>query len=216
MPLTADRPKCMVVVAQRPLIEHQLRWLAAEGVAEVVVSCGYKWECIRDYVGDGSAFGLRVTFAVEDIPLGRGGGLRKALSTVSGPEPVIACNGDVLTRLPLMPMMRKHKRSGAMATLLLVPYVSQHGIVELDDADRIRAFREKPVLPFWLSGGVYVLSPKLERRLPKLGDHETTTWPRLARQGRLQGHRYKGFWQSVDSAKDVGLAEALVGENLSR
>lgn len=212
MPLTADRPKCLVEVAGRPLLEHQLRWLASQGVDQVGVSCGYKWERIREVVGDGAAFGLQVQYVIEDTPLGRGGGLRKALTELAAQpgEALLACNGDVLTSLPLRPMLRRHRSSSALATLLLVPYVSQHGIVELDAEERIVAFREKPVLPHWLSGGVYILDGAVRKLLPQLGDHETTTWPRLARQGRLAGHRYRGFWQSVDSIKDVGLASALL------
>jgi NDP-sugar pyrophosphorylase family protein len=212
MPLTADRPKCLVEVAGRPLIEHQLSWLAANGVLEVVVSCGYRWKRIREVVSDGSAFGLAVSYAVEETPLGRGGGLRKALGEFRRSpewegEPVVACNGDVLTRLPLRAMVRQHRRSGAASTLLLVPYVSQHGIVDVDSGDWITGFREKPPLPYWLSGGVYVLSPEVRQLLPRKGDHEVTTWPRLAGEGRLAGYRYRGWWQPVDSAKDVALAE---------
>ncbi|HVA22884.1 MAG TPA: NDP-sugar synthase, partial [Chloroflexota bacterium] len=151
----------------------------------------------------------------EETPLGRGGGLRKALGVLKGfplpprreREPVVACNGDVLTALPLRSMVRQHRRSDAMATLLLAPYVSQHGLVDVEQDGRISGFREKPGLPYWLSGGVYILSPEIEQHLPRKGDHETTTWPRLAREGRLRGYRYRGFWQPVDSAKDVSEAE---------
>ncbi len=206
MPLTADRPKCLVEVTGRPLIDHQLRWLAANGVDETVVSCGYRWEAIQELVGDGAAYGLRVRYAVEETPLGRGGGLRKGLSTLSaGAEPVLACNGDVLTDLPLAPMTEAHD-PGVLATLLLVPYVSQHGIVDVEGG-RVTGFREKPRLPYWLSGGVYVISPYIAELLPAKGDHETSTWPQLAAEGRLGGYRYEGWWQPVDSAKDVTLAE---------
>jgi NDP-sugar pyrophosphorylase family protein len=212
MPLTADRPKCLVEVAGEPLIAHQLRWLSSHGVDRVVVSCGYQWQRIQAFVGDGQNFGPEVSYAVEETPLGRGGGLRKALGTLAlGGEPVAACNGDVLTELPLEKMVTQHRRSGALATLLLAPYVSQHGLVEVDAAGLVTGFREKPALPYWLSGGVYVLSPEIERLLPAKGDHETTTWPKLAKAGRLQGYRYRGFWQPVDSAKDVREAEARLG-----
>ena len=208
MPLTADRPKCMVLIAGQPIVAHQLRWLAAQGVDRVVISCGYRWQRIRQAVGDGAAFGLDVSYAVEDTPLGRGGGLRKALSQLPrSPEPLVACNGDVMTTLPLGPMVGHHQRTQALATLLLVPFVSEHGVVDVADGGRIAGFWEKPALPYWLSGGVYVLSPEIARRLPRKGDHETTTWPRLAAEGRLQGYRYPGFWQPVDSAKDVSEAE---------
>lgn len=208
MPLTADRPKCLVEVAGLPLIAHQLRWLSGQGVDHVVVSCGYQWQRIEAFVGDGLNFGARVSYTVEETPLGRGGGLRNAMTQIDlGSEPVVACNGDVLTSLPLRPMLTAHRRSAAMATLLLVPFVSQHGLVDVDDVGRISGFREKPSLPYWLSGGVYVLAPDVKELLPRKGDQETTTWPRLARAGKLHGYRYRGFWQPVDSAKDVREAE---------
>jgi len=207
MPLTADRPKCLVEVAGRPILAHQLAWLAGHGVDRVVISCGYRWERIRQAVGDGAAFGLAVDYAVEETPLGRGGGLRKALGMLKPlRDPIVALNGDVLTSLPLRPMLRAHRRSGAIATLLLVPCVSQHGVVDVDSEGRVLGFREKPHLPYQLSGGVYVLSPDVYPLLPRKGDHEITTWPRLARAGLLHGHEYTGFWQSVDSVKDVGEA----------
>ena len=229
MPLTADRPKCLVEVAGQPLIAHQLRWLAGQGVDRVVISCGYEWRRIEAVVGDGAAFGLSVSYAVEETPLGRGGGLRKALGQLRNESPrlprrerarvreapVVACNGDVLTGLSLRPMVAQHRRSGAIATLLLAPFVSEHGVVDVDEQGRIGGFREKPSLPYWLSGGVYVLSPEIQRLLPRKGDHETSTWPKLARAGRLQGYRYRGFWQPVDSAKDVREAERrLIGKSV--
>ena len=196
-------------VAGLPLIAHQLRWLAGQGVDRVVVSCGYQWRRIEAFVGDGSNFGAQVSYAVEETPLGRGGGLRNALGQLDlDAGPIVACNGDVLTALPLPPMLAAHRRSGATATLLLVPFVSQHGLVDVDARGRIAGFREKPSLPYWLSGGVYVLTPEVEALLPRKGDQETTTWPKLARAGKLHGHRYRGFWQPVDSAKDVREAEA--------
>ena len=207
LPLTADRPKCLIEVAGRSLIEHQLRWLAGQGIERVVVSCGYRWQRIEDLIGDGAKFGLKATYAAEATPLGRGGGLRKALTQLNPVEPVLACNGDVLTTLPVQPMLRAHRSSKGLATLLLVPYVSQHGIVDVDANGRIQGFREKPSLPYWLSGGVYVLSPEICRMLPRRGDHETGLWPRLAADGRLHGYCFSGFWQSVDSVKDIGEAE---------
>ncbi|SRR5712692_4581068 len=207
MPLTADRPKCLVELAGQPLIAHQLRWLARQGIKRVVISCGYHWEQIRSFLGSGSTYGLDVTYAPEETPLGRGGGLRKALAKLKTRELVVACNGDTLTSLALRPMIRAHRRSGALATLLLVPYLSQHGIAEVDIQSRIVGFREKPSLPYLLSGGIYVLSPDIERLLPRRGDHEVTLWPRLAAERRLYGYRFLGFWQSVDSAKDLQRAE---------
>jgi NDP-sugar pyrophosphorylase family protein len=207
MPLTADRPKCMVEVAGRPIVLHQLHWLARNGVQQVVISCGYRWRTVERAIGSGADAGIPVSYAPEEVPLGRGGGLRNALRQLRPREPFIVCNGDLLTALPLRAMARAHKRSGAMATLLLVPAVSPHDVADVDEQGRITGFREKPPLPYCWSGGVYVLSPEIERLLPRRGDHESITWPRLAAMGELRGYRYAGFWQPIDSAKDLSEAE---------
>lgn len=215
MPLTADRPKCLVEVGGRPIVLHQLEWLARNEVRQVVISCGYRWRKIEQLLGSGLSAGLPVNYAPEESPLGRGGGLRKAIGVLQPKEPFIVCNGDLLTTLPLRPMAREHRRSGALATLLLVPAVSPHDIADVDEEGCISGFREKPALPYFWSGGVYVLSPVIERLLPRQGDHEASTWPRLASKGQLRGYRYRGYWQPIDSAKDLRDAERRLGRRES-
>ncbi|MBV9120162.1 MAG: nucleotidyltransferase family protein [Chloroflexi bacterium] len=220
MPLTADRPKCLVEVAGTPILGHQLEWLAANGVDEVALSCGPSSAQIREYAADGAEFGLHLTYAIEATPLGRGGGLRFAWgqfqSGKADRDPVVAVNGDLLTGVSLRQMRSAHERSGALATLLLVPLVSQHGLVDVDPDGRILAFREKPALPYFLSGGVYLLSPEVLDMLPRKGDHEVSTWPRLATEGRMHGYRWKGFWRSIDSVKDVSEANLALQRRLRR
>ena len=69
-PLTSDRPKAMISICGRPLIEHQLDWLKAGGVSDAVILCGYKAEVLQEHVGDGGQFGLRIQYSLEDEPLG--------------------------------------------------------------------------------------------------------------------------------------------------
>lgn len=215
MPLTADRPKCMVEVAGQPIVAHQLKWLADQGVKHVMISCGYRWQVIQQAAGDGSSFGLQVGYAIEETPLGRGGGLRNALRQLRPKDESVVCNGDLLTSVSLRTMRRAHRRNGAVATLLLVPAVSGHDIADVDEAGRITGFREKPALPYFWSGGVYIVSPEIERLLPRRGDHEATTWPKLAVHGKLHGYRYTGFWQPVDSAKDLAEADRRLRRKLA-
>lgn len=206
-PLTEDRPKCMVPLGGKPIFEHQIEWLRASGVTDVILSCGYLHEVIEDYFGDGSRWGVRISYAVEEQPLGRGGGLKLAFRQVAPGVPfVIATNGDNVNTQPLAPMIEQHRRTGAVATLLLVQLRSPYGIVH-QRGKRIVGFEEKPLLPHWLSAGVYVLSREFFADLPDVGDHEDELFPRLAREGKLYGFRSTAYWKAIDTAKDLKEAE---------
>lgn len=212
-PLTSDRPKAMVEIHGTPLLAYQLRWLRSQGVEEVVIACGYRHDVLRDYFRDGARWDLRITYSIEAEPLGRGGALKQAMETLrlSG-DLYLATNGDVITDLSLAPVIEQHRREQVPATVVVTPFISPYGIVEVDDRDRVMGFREKPELPHWINAGIYVLSPEILPLLPDRGDHETTTFPRLAAEGRLGAYRSRDFWRGVDTAKDLAeIARALEG-----
>lgn len=205
-PYTNDRPKGMVEVLGVPILAYQVRWLQANGIDGILFSCGYHHEVIREYFGDGSRMGLTVEYVVEETPLGRGGGMKLAFSRLSPEDdPVVVTNGDVITNFPLRDMIAEHRASGAMGTIYLAPYYSPFGIVEVDEANRVRGFREKPELPYWINGGVYVLNRAIESLLPAKGDHEVSTFPLLVERGQLRAFCSRAYWQSVDTVKDLSV-----------
>ena len=212
-PLTDEVPKPMVPLADKPLLAHQVAWLRAGGVTDVVFLAGYRWEAIRDHFHDGDAYGLRVHYSVEDQPLGRGGAIRKGMAWVP-PEadPMVVVNGDVITDVAVADLLSRYdsdreRDSGHVATILVVPYQSPYGMVDVDESGRVLGFREKVELPYWINGGVYVLSRSIETHLPELGDHEQGTFPDLAAAGKLTAYRFRGYWTSIDSFKDLREAE---------
>ena len=210
-PLTADRPKPMIRVAGKPILQYQMEWLRKEGVTNVVVLCGYKAEVIQVHFWDGRDWGLSIRYSLEEEPLGRGGALRQGYNLVPPREElVIALNGDTITNQPLAPMIRYHRRTGAAATVMLAPLVSPYGISKVNRQGRISTFAEKPALPYWVNAGIYVLSSEFFRHLPRRGDHETTVFPQLAAQGRLFGYRSRAYWRPIDSMKDLSEAEQEV------
>jgi NDP-sugar pyrophosphorylase family protein len=212
-PLTSDRPKPMIPVADKPILEYQVEWLAGQGVSDVILLCGYKAEVIQEHFGDGSRFGLRVHYSVEQEPLGRGGALKLGARLLPPDEELaLGLNGDILTNQPLTPLLRHHRRKGATATVMLTRLRSPYGITRGDRAGHIVAFDEKPMLPHWINAGVYVLAPDFFRRLPERGDHERTTFPDLAAEGKLFGYRSRAYWRSIDTFKDLTEAAAEVGE----
>jgi NDP-sugar pyrophosphorylase family protein len=202
-PYTDDRPKAMVTVAGMPIIEHQIRWLVKNSVSNVVVSCGYRAEVIQDFLGNGSRFGADVRYAVEEFALGRGGGLKLGAAHLTHPgERWFGMNGDVIARFSLAQMLDHHRESDAMATVALAPFRTSWGIVDLEGG-LITGFRQSPVLPYWINGGIYLMEPDCVDLLPDVGDHEDTTFPELARQRQLAGFPIAGYWRGIDTVKDV-------------
>ena len=205
-PLTSDRPKSMVPLLDKPILEHQLVWLRENGVTDVVVACGYLHEVIEDYFGTGEKWDLRLQYSIEDEPLGRGGALKLGYQKVPDDEPfVIATNGDNVNTQPLAPMIEQHKQTGAVGTLLLTQLRSPFGIVQ-QDGNRITGFEEKPLLPHWLSAGIYVLDRSFFADLPDVGDHEDKLFPKLADAGQLYAFRSHEYWKAIDTVKDLNEA----------
>ncbi|GAA3230017.1 nucleotidyltransferase family protein [Actinocorallia longicatena] len=202
-PYTDRVPKALVDVGGKPIFEHQVEWLASEGVEHAVVSCGYLAEVLRRHVME-RALPLAVTVVVEDRPLGRGGGLKHAARSLPFPgERWIGLNGDIVTRFPLAGLEARHAASGALATIGVTELKSPYGIVDLAPGGRIERFREAPVLPHWVNAGVYLFEPEAAALLPDLGDHETATFPRLAEEGLLGAFEIDGYWRGIDNAKDL-------------
>jgi NDP-sugar pyrophosphorylase family protein len=207
-PYTDDRPKAMVPVAGLPIIEHQIRWLVRNSVNKVVVSCGYKAEVIQDYVGDGSQFGAEVRYAIERSALGRGGGLKFGSAHLADRgQRWFALNGDVIARFSLVEMLDHHRSCEAMATVALAPFRTTWGIADLEGG-LITGFRQSPVLPYWINGGIYLMEWACAQLLPDAGDHEDSTFPELARQRKLAGFPISGYWRGIDTVKDVIEASA--------
>ena len=212
-PLTDTLPKPMVPLCGKPILAHQVEWLKAGGVTDVVFLAGYRWEAIQDYFGDGRDFGVRVHYSVEDSPLGRGGAIKNGFPLVpEEDQSVLALNGDVVTSEILDNILNRHREKkqlnpSHLATILVVPMVSPYGLVDMGQGDDVVGFREKVEIPYWINAGVYVFDRNIYSELPELGDHETDTFPRLAQDGKISAYRSRAFWRSVDSFKDLQEAE---------
>ncbi|MFD3676289.1 NDP-sugar synthase [Streptomyces sp. NPDC058613] len=206
-PYTDDRPKPMVEIPGTgvPIIGHQLAWLASEGVTDAVVSCGHLAGVLQEWLA-GARLPLRVTTVVEEEPLGRGGGLKYAARSLPYPElSWYATNGDVWTRFSLREMAAFHAERGATATLALARPRIPWGVVETNEFGQVLDFIEAPPSPYPVNAGVYVFGPEFAALLPDLGDHERTTFPRLARERRLAGFPLPqgAYWRAIDTAKDL-------------
>jgi NDP-sugar pyrophosphorylase family protein len=202
------RPKSLVQIRARPLAAYQVARLAEAGVERVIVSCA---------AGQGDLFtaelaGLapEIVCAEEPERLGRGGGIKFAARKRQEHGDVFALNGDELVAVDFRALLARHRETDAAATITVARPASPFGVVELGGDDVITGFKEGGPIPYWVSCGVYVFSEEAIERLPDIGDHETTTFPELVREGRLRAYRHEGLWLTVNTPKELRRAQEHV------
>jgi NDP-sugar pyrophosphorylase family protein len=204
-------PKALVEVGGRPLISYQLDLLRHASVNRVIVSCAAaQADTFRSALAGAP---VEIEIAAEPEPLGRGGGLRYASKARAEKGPLFALNGDELIDVDLRALMTAHEEASPAATIVVAQVHSAFGIVELDENDMVRGFSEAPKLPHWVNSGIYVLGEEALALLPERGDHETSTFPQLADNGRLRAFRHTGVWLTVNTPKELRKAnEYLAAE----
>jgi mannose-1-phosphate guanylyltransferase/phosphomannomutase len=216
--MTANQPKPLLPVANKPIMEHVLRLLKRHGFAETVVTVQFFAPLVRNYFGDGEDVGMRLQYATEEMPLGTAGSVKNAEDALrSGPFLVIS--GDALTDIDLSAMMAFHKKQGALVTVGLarVPNPLEFGIVIADDEGRIQRFLEKPtwgqVFSDTVNTGIYVMEPEVLAEVPagEQVDWSGDVFPRLLKAGApLYGWITDGYWQDVGSHESYFRAQADV------
>jgi NDP-sugar pyrophosphorylase family protein len=209
-PLTEETPKALVPVAGRPLIAYSLLQLRAAGVTEVVVNLHYRGEQVRAALGDGSAFGVRITYSPEETLLDTGGGLQRA-SGLLGDGRFLVLNADSVHDVSLADLVAFHGARGALATLVLRPdpRAARYGLVEIDAAQRIRRFLGEPAcdepLAAFMFAGVSVWEPRAFSFMnPGRFSLTRDTARHLVCAGEpLYGFRYDGYWRAFDTPADL-------------
>ena len=205
--LTVSCPKGMITIEGKPILEYQIEWLKRHGIKKIIFACGYLYEQIQHYFEDGKKFSLDIDYSIEDKQLGRGGAIKKAWSKLKPDERVIVTNGDIYTEMDLRKALSTHiereKTNKIKATICLFPYKSSYGIVKTNKDGLIESFDEKPALPFWINGGIYVFEYDVKDSLPDKGDHETTTFPEFVNKGLIYGYTSREYWKSIETIKDI-------------
>ncbi len=201
---SGGKPKSLVEVGGRPLVAYQIRRLAAAGVDRVIISCVLGQG--ETFVDELSELGIEVVCAEEPERLGRGGGIKFAARSRHESGDVFALNGDELVDVDFAALLARHTSTGADATVAVARPRSPFGIVELTDDDLVTGFSEGGPIPYWVNCGIYVLSDRAIERFPERGDHESTTFPELAAEGRLRAFRHEGAWLTVNTPKELRTA----------
>ncbi|HET7874362.1 MAG TPA: mannose-1-phosphate guanyltransferase [Methylomirabilota bacterium] len=203
-PLTAHVPKPLVPVGNVPIMEHTVRLLERHGFTELLVLLYFLPETITDHFGDGSRWGVRMTYATPAADLGTAGAVKFAAGGLG--EPVLVISADVLTDFDLAAAVTFHQKRQAEATMVLTRVESPlaYGIVITDEAGRVVRFLEKPswgeVFSDTINTGIYLLEPSVMSAIPsgRPYDFGKELFPALLAGGRsLWGHVASGYWKDV-------------------
>src|SRR3954453_11210323 len=215
-PMTANQPKPLLPIINRPIMEHVLRLLKRHGFTETVVTVQFLAALVRNYFGDGEEIGMALSYATEEMPLGTAGSVKNAQEALRD-ERFLVISGDALTDIDLTDLVRFHKENGALVTIALkrVPNPLEFGIIIIDDDGRVQRFLEKPtwgqVFSDTANTGIYVMEPEV---LDHVAAGESVDWsgdvfPKLLAEGApLYGYVADGYWEDVGTHESYLKAQA--------
>ncbi len=217
-PLTLAVPKCMVVVAGKPILAHVVERLRAYGVRDIIMNVHHLPRTIVDYFGDGRPWGVSIRYSMEAMLLGTAGAVAKVRKYLT--SPFFVWYGDNLSTCKLDRFSEFHQRRGGLATIALFQREdpTSSGIAELDGHDRITRFLEKPapdqVFSRWINTGIYLLQPEALDSVPPgaPSDFGRDVFPAMLAAGKaVYGYRMsagEGLWW-IDTPADLVHAQQV-------
>jgi len=201
MPLTNNIPKAIVPVLNTPFLEHVIRHLSQHEIKDIILAQGHLPQPIEGYLGDGSQLGVKLSYIVEDTPLGTAGAIKNAESYLD--DTFLVLNGDIFTDLDITAMIDFHRQRKAKVTISLAPVddPTSYGLIETDGWCRITRFLEKPkpeeVTTNMINAGTYVLEPDVLAYIPpqKAVSIERETFQQLlARKEPVYAFSSPAYW----------------------
>lgn len=202
-------PKPLMPLGDMPILELLIRQLRGSEVDRVTLAVGHLADQLKRHFGGGEQAGMPVDYSHEQTPLGTAGplGLIPNLR-----EPFLVMNGDLLTDLDFRAFIAFHRRAGAAATIGVYErrMPIDFGIIQLDDEERVRGYVEKPVQPYVVSMGVYVLEPSVLRYLPtgRRFDLPELMTALLQAGEPVAAYRHRGYWLDIGRPDDYERAQA--------
>ena len=219
-PLTLTRPKALLPILDKPLLDWIIESLAKSGIKNIVLSVRYLANMIKDRYGDGSSFNVRIDYAEEVKPLGDAGPIPVIASKYNLDNTFVIMYGDVFTDIELSKVIEFHRSRGSIATLVLtrVEDPSRYGVAVIDDEFRIKEFVEKPpkarAKSNLVNAGIYVFEPEVLKYFPEKAPSKLSrdVIPKLVSEGIIYGYIYEGIWSDIGVPSDYKRAnfEALL------
>lgn len=219
-PLTCNTPKPMAPVMNKPMMHHIVELLKHHGITNMIATLFYSPEVITNYFGDGSRFGVTMTYVKAEADYGTAGSVRNATKGLN--ERVMVISGDVLTDFDLSAVLRFHEEKKAKATIVLTHATNPlaFGVVITGPDNKITRFLEKPswgeVFSDTINTGIYILEPEVLELIPyrEEFDFSKNLFPHLLRNDLgLYGYIADGYWRDIGNLNEYQEAhiDALKG-----
>lgn len=202
-PLTEETPKPMLKVGNKPILQTIVEKFAEYGFREVVMCVNYKSHIIQDYFGDGSTFGITISYIFEEERMGTAGALSllKALPN----DPFFVMNGDLLTNVNFEHLRNYHMSQNAMATMCVREYDFQvpYGVVHME-GNAILSIQEKPLHKFYVSAGIYMLNPEVIQHIPleQFYDMPTLFETLIQQQQKAISFPIREYWLDIGQMEE--------------
>jgi len=202
-PFTYEIPKTMIPVKGKPILEYTIDLLRENQFRDIVILIGHLGAKIKSHFGDGSRFGVKISYIEEKKEDGTAAPLRQAKKYLKD-SPFIMMYGDTLVDINLRDLVEFHQAHGGLATIALTSSDQPHefGVVKLH-GNRIVSFKEKPEkakgISHFINTGLFVFKPEIINYVPKKGYSmlEKDVFPRLVEEGKLYGYPFEGQWFDV-------------------
>jgi dTDP-glucose pyrophosphorylase len=208
LPLTEDRPKPLLEVGGKPILETIIDGVATQGFQNFVISVGYKGKMIEDYFQDGSSWGVNIEYVRENESLGTAGAL--SLIKEIPKKPFIVMNGDILNRVDLVRLLKQHEELDQVLTIVARQYLTHIPFGVIDHQNGIfNRIVEKPTIQHLISAGIYACSPEVigyceeNLFLPMTNLIET-----IKNDGKVVGvHETDAFWLDIGQLEEFDRAQ---------
>jgi glucose-1-phosphate cytidylyltransferase len=231
------KPKPMVEIGNKPILWHIMKMYSAHGITDFIICCGYKGYVIKEYFSNYFLHNSDVTFDMKNdninihqnniepwtitlVDTGEnsmtGGRLKRVSQYIKDEDAFCFTYGDGVSDIDITSLISFHRSHNKLATITATHPPSRYGALTINEDCTVERFQEKPGGDGWISGGFFVLSPKVLERI----EDDTTSWEAepltsLAEEGQLAAYKHDGFWQPMDTLREKNLLENLWFNNLA-
>jgi dTDP-glucose pyrophosphorylase len=202
-PLTDDIPKPMLKVGDKPILETIINQFRLKGYKNILLSVNYKSEIIENYFRDGNDFGVSIRYIKETKRLGTGGAIKLAEEYLT--KPFFVINGDILTNLNFDKMMTVHTKNNFNMTIGTRNYEIQvpYGVLNINDLC-VTSLEEKPIVNFFVNGGIYTLNPEILKFIPRDEFYNITDLINVLTKEnyRIGSYPIEEYWMDIGKLND--------------
>ena len=202
-PLTDNKPKPLLEVGNKPILETIIASFSKYGFKEIILSVNYKSDMIENYFGDGSRFDVKITYVHEKKRMGTAGALSLIKDDLN--EPFFVMNGDLLTNINFEHMLNYHLANDASATMGVREYDFQvpYGVVNVKDY-QITSIEEKPTHNFFVSAGIYMINSEVLNNIPTdtFYDMPTLFEKMIANNKKVLSFPIREYWLDIGRLSD--------------